>query len=389
MNKGLRIAVAVVVLAGTLLLARGQMAWAGGLPDSISRVPAGLLNAGAILAPGQTTGSALTATLSEISGPVQVKQAGESSFSAATPGYVLKVQGQVQTGTDGKVRLDLSTGSIVRVGPNTHFTLQVAQGSSGGALANFQLSLGKLWVTLTGGEVQVETASGVAAVKGSLMTIIYIPPNIMIYCIDGHCSLTNQAGTAAITGGQSAQTDGADHFPKIGPLNLADTQDWLLNNPGAGGPAAPSAGPGTVRPPGVFVPAIGAQGIYSVGGVCTFRIIEALHTGYSLSADLLPFASLGKNPAEILSDLAGVCRAEYTQTGVGIIDSLGTNGQVEICFASVPNTKGVIYVYNPYQTATGPANPETYTALPTTPDGGLLCAPAQQTGKYFLASVKP
>ena len=160
-------------------------------------------------------------------------------------------------------------------------------------------------------------------------------------------------------------------------------------NPSTSGLAVPPSDPGTVKPPPVVLPPIVAPGTYSVGGVCTFRIIEALHTGYSLSADLLPFASLGKNPAEILSDLAGVCRAEYTQTGVGIIDNLGTNGQVEVCFASVPNTKGVIYVYNPYQTETGPANPETYTALPTKPDCGLLCAPAQQTGKYFLASVKP
>ena len=111
--------------------------------------------------------------------------------------------------------------------------------------------------------------------------------------------------------------------------------------------------------------------------------------GYTLTADLLPFESLGTNPPEILSDLAGVCRAIYSETTAGVITDLGAHGQVEVCFASVPNTTDVIYVYNPYQTEVGPASGETYTALDTKPDGGLLCAPAQQTGKYFLAGVKP
>jgi len=355
------------------------MAWAGGL------------FAGETGGTAQTTGDSVTATLSELTGSVQVEQAGETAFSPATLGYVLKVLGQVQTSTDGKVRLDFSTGSLARLGPNTHFTLQATQESPQGLLTRVQLALGKVWVTLKGGSLEVETAAVVAAVRGSLATITFNPtPGLVTnVCIEGHCFLTNAAGTASIVGGQTAETHSNNEFPKIGPLNLQDTQDWFENNPGAGGPAVVISGPGTVKPPAVFVPLVSAPGVYSVGGVCTFRIIKALENDYTMTADLLPFESLGKQPDEIISYLAGVCRAIYDQSGVGVIPDLGAHGQVEVCFASVPNTKGVIYVYNPYQTEVGPAAGETYTALDTKPDGGLLCAPAQQTGKYFLANQKP
>jgi hypothetical protein len=153
----------------------------------------------------------------------------------------------------------------------------------------------------------------------------------------------------------------------------------VLRSPAASGAAAPNLDPGTVKPPPAAT---------TGGGVCIFRVIQPLESGFSLAQNLMPFNSLGNKPDEIVSYLAGVCRAIYSQTGVGVIDDLGSHGQVQICFASVPNTNGVIYIYNPYQTETGPASGETYTALTTTPDGSLLCAPAQQTGKYFLANVK-
>jgi hypothetical protein len=389
MNKGMRISLAVAFLLGTLALARGQMAWAGSQPEALAGQ--GAVSQGGMLSTSNQASGTLTATLSEIVGSVQVQQAGSGGFIAATEGYVLQDGGQVQTGDGAKVRLDLSTGSIVRVGPNTHFTLQAKQDASNGLFANFQLTLGKVWVTLTGGAVQVETTSGVAAVQGSLMTVIFDSTTglIKIICIEGHCYLINATGKVSIITGQTAFTHSNNEFPQIGPINLQDTQDWYDNNPGAGGPVAPSTQAGTVKTPGITVPGIGAPGVYSVGGVCTFRIIQALDEGYSLTADLLPFESLGKNPPEILSDLAGVCRAIYEETTAGIIKDLGTHGQVEVCFAPVPNTKGVIYVYNPYQTEVGPAQGETYTPLDTKSEDGLLCAPSQQTGKYFLASVKP
>lgn len=65
----------------------------------------------------------LSAALSELTGTVDTKRAGEETFSPASADTVLEVNGQVQTGDDGRVRLDLSSGTIIRVGPSTFFTL--------------------------------------------------------------------------------------------------------------------------------------------------------------------------------------------------------------------------------------------------------------------------
>ncbi len=151
----------------------------------------------------------------------------------------------------------------------------------------------------------------------------------------------------------------------------------VVQNPAAANAAAPDA-PGTVKPPPVVAPPISGPGTYSVGGVCTFRVIQ-LATSITLHADLLPFATLGKQPDNIASYLAGVCRAMYVKVGAGVIDALGSDGEVQICFAAVPNTTGKIYVYND----------KTWTGLTTTSDNGLECAPAQQTGKYVLVTEKP
>jgi len=169
-----------------------------------------------------------------------------------------------------------------------------------------------------------------------------------------------------------------------GQIAWAGTQSGSLLNLVSGKPAAvkppPPPEPGTVHEPSPQT---------SGGGVCIFRVIEPLATGYSMSQNLMLFTSLGVKPDEISNYQAGVCRAIYNESGTGVIPDLGANGQIEVCFASVPGTNGKIFVYNPYDTLTGPASPETYTELTTTPDGSLLCAPAQQTGKYFLANVKP
>ena len=386
MNKGLRIAVVVVFLVGILVLARGQMAWAGGIPASISDVQAGLQQAGATPVPTQAGGTTLSAKLSEITGPVEVKQAQDPSFSKATVGYVLELLGQAQTQSGAKVRLDFSTGTLVRLGPDTLFTLQPAQNNSQGLGIRLQLTLGKLWIILKGGSLQVETPSGVAAVQGSYMSVTYdADGHLRSTCLDGHCSQSNAGGSVDFTSGQTAETDDPNQKPQTGVMTAQDYKDWLGNNPEF---ASLVRGPSTVSVPSVDLAPVSAAGRYSVGGMCTFRVIQ-MADGFSLSANLLPYDSLGTRPDTITSYLAGVCRAIYDQSGVGTVDDLGSNGQVQVCFAPGPSATGTIYVYNPWQTATGPSSGETWTPLPTTADGGLLCAPAQQTGKYFLAATTP
>jgi hypothetical protein len=359
MSRGLRIVVAALFLIGILALAQGQMARAGGLPHSIL----GILGQ----EPPPPGGHAFdfgTGTSPDAPGYTRVTET--SAYSASIGFGWISVTGlksnDVSAVTDDLKRDlvgDTTETRIFRVDlPNGTYTVTVTMGDQDHAHEHMMVKANGTTVLS-----DVSTAAGNFAVN---------------------------TFTVNVTGG-FLELEFSD--PSGGGAT------WVVNAitivPFAGGGATGGTGvtvpgqPGTVNAPPIFVPSIATSGTYSVGGVCTFRVIQPLATGFTLKADLLPFTSLGNNPATIVSDLAGVCRAIYNESGVGVVDSLGTNGQVEVCFASVPNTNGVIYVYNPYQTQTGPANPETYTALPTTSDGGLLCAPAQQTGKYFLANAKP
>ncbi len=190
MNKGLRMLVALALLIGILTLARSQMAWAGGLPAPLADVQANFAQTGATPVPTQGSAGSLTAKLSEITGPVQVRESQDVSFTKAVPGYVLELLGQAQTQSGAKARLDLSTGTLVRLGPDTLFTLQPAQETSQGLGVRLQLTLGKLWVILKGGSLQVDTPSGVAAVSGSYLSVWYDPKTgeLRITCLEGNCS---------------------------------------------------------------------------------------------------------------------------------------------------------------------------------------------------------
>jgi FecR protein len=378
MNKGLRIVVALVLLAGILILGRGQMAWAGG--------PARPAEAGAT--PTATPGGegGLSATVTDITGPVEVRANQDSSFTKAVPGFVLELLGQAQTQTAGKVRLDFSTGTIVRLGPNTLFTLQPAEAAAQGLGIRLKMTLGKIWVILNGGTLHVDTPSGVAAVQGSYLSVTIGPDgHLRITCLEGDCTESTNGGTVYIVGGQTAEADGPDDPPRVGVMTAQDYQDWFDNSPESASLVRQAS---TVNVPPATLPLIAVTGSYSVGGVCTFKVIE-LKEGYGLNADLLPYSSLGTRPDTITSYLAGVCRAVYGDPSGTTIDELGSNGQVEVCFAGGPDMTGTIYEYDPWETTTGPASGETWTPLTTTEEDGLLCAPAQLSAKYFLAETAP
>jgi hypothetical protein len=177
----------------------------------------------------------LSATLSELTGNVEIKQADQGAFSPASTDSFLDVNGQVQTGDDGRVRLDISTGTIVRVAPASIFTLVSNEPADGSMKTGLSLLLGKLYVILNGGSLEVETPTGTAAVRGSFLSVNYDPTSgeVRITCLEGHCSLTSDGGTVEITAGQTAVITGMGQPPQVGEMSEEDIQDWLNNNPEA------------------------------------------------------------------------------------------------------------------------------------------------------------
>jgi hypothetical protein len=85
--------------------------------------------------PPQQVVDSLTATLSELQGLVQTLKPAESEFKDAFNGQVLDANDQVITYEESRARVDLSNGTIVRVGPLSTFILERVETRADGPFA--------------------------------------------------------------------------------------------------------------------------------------------------------------------------------------------------------------------------------------------------------------
>lgn len=180
--------------------------------------------------------SPLTGLLSELSGQVNAKQADQADFHAARPGDELAVNGQVQTGDNGRARVDLSSGTIIRVAPSSQFTLVSNEEVQGGLATKIKLELGRIFIILSGGSTDVEAPSGVASIRGSYMMVEIDPitQNVVITCLEGHCS----AGGIDFSAGQKVTFEfdpatGTYRPPQLEKMTGQDFELWLEYNPEA------------------------------------------------------------------------------------------------------------------------------------------------------------
>jgi hypothetical protein len=175
-----------------------------------------------------------SATLSEVTGQVDAKQPSASDYVPAKTGLVINSGAQVQTGDDGRVRVDLSSGTFFRAGPSSHFTIESMEQQDGDPFTQLKLETGKIWIVLTTGSVEVETPSGVASVRGSYLSVeAQSESMVKITCLEGDCSLKNNAGDVDLIAGQTAIIVNADAQPAAGNMTGQDFEEWLEMNPEA------------------------------------------------------------------------------------------------------------------------------------------------------------
>lgn len=177
----------------------------------------------------------LTAQLTEISGEVKVLKQLDGIFKDAIANVQIEEQDQVLTGEDGRVRMDLSNGTIIRLSPLSNFTLTGIEDTPEGPLTRLQLNIGRLWIILRGGVVEVDTPSGLASVRGSYLHVWVDPVTDQagVTCLEGICTLGNGGGTIALVAGQSAMIEGAFNPPVADRMDDADVSEWLEGNPEA------------------------------------------------------------------------------------------------------------------------------------------------------------
>jgi FecR-like protein len=211
-----------------------------GCGSSTSQAVEGTNNPAVTANTTSTPSSTLTALVNEIKGIVQARQPDQSDYAIADDGLTLQLQGQVKTGDEGRARLDLSTGTIVRVASISIFTLEENQPSNDNSLiTKLKLEAGKVWVILRGGSLDIDTPSGLAGVRGSYMSVAIDPAtnDVYITCLEGNCSVQNPSGTLNLTSGQTGRllhldtTTNTYPAPQLGTMTPLDFQDWRDNNP--------------------------------------------------------------------------------------------------------------------------------------------------------------
>lgn len=174
------------------------------------------------------------ATLTEMTGQVETRASASDAFTPASLGAVLAVGGETRTSEDGKARLDLAPeGTIIRVVPNSSFTLADLSGDSANPSSKIKLFFGKVFIILKGGSLEVETPSGVAAVRGSLLGIAYDPETkkVTATCLEGHCSLANEEGEIELEDGEAADIVDGDLSDEARLMTEEELSEWTEENP--------------------------------------------------------------------------------------------------------------------------------------------------------------
>lgn len=205
----MRACLAKVVLA--LLIGASASAWSAPVPAAAFRA----------------TAQAGTATLSIISGQIQVGAPGGGAFGPATDGQTLAIGARVRTAPDSRAVLTFFDGTTAALEPNTEITLDRVQPSGeqpGGLAVGIGLTAGRVWTQVTslfnrGSSFEVQ-AAGATAVAREGVTGFGIDADGVLWCWDiagQPLRVRTAAGDAVITEGQQVGIRGGAVFSGAAP----------------------------------------------------------------------------------------------------------------------------------------------------------------------------
>jgi hypothetical protein len=179
------------------------------------------------------------AEITEKEGDVNWRPASEAEWQLAGVGQGLVEDNQVQTPSDGRAAITFTEGTLVRVGPDTTFTMRVLAGSEKNPQTLLELIKGQLFIIVKGllgeGYFEVETDAGLAAVRGSYMSVERTSDGrVLVACLEGHCNLSNAFGSVDLLAGQASELLSNREAPRpAGPMQDYQYNDWFENVPDA------------------------------------------------------------------------------------------------------------------------------------------------------------
>ncbi len=186
-----------------------------------------------------------SAEVTEVVNEVRARAAAAEDFRPVAADDILPLQGELQSGEESRARLDiLPARTLVYIGPNTQIQLDELRPQDDSSLyTRLRLWAGNLWIVLNGGQMDVETSSGLASVRGSYMSLLYDRESgrLDITCLEGRCLVENEYGAIEMRDGQ-ASTIPAPGLPPASPRPMTPNEylDWLNQVPEAT-PYAPPA----------------------------------------------------------------------------------------------------------------------------------------------------
>ncbi len=197
----------------------------------------GLTGSGAATA----TPAARSAQLSELQNTVEARDSGDVVWRAAVEGQQIAAGGRVRTGEAARAKVSLSDGTTIRLAPATEFVLAEFSPQPTDPVTQLKLTAGKMWVivtkTLGSGSFDIETPSGVAAVRGSLMSTEFYPADgrMIVTCLEGQCRLQSPSGKFVdLSSGQQSGIPAYGRDPgAIITINVNQVSDWAREVPEA------------------------------------------------------------------------------------------------------------------------------------------------------------
>lgn len=170
------------------------------------------------------------AAISQVEPLVEARTSASLDFESASPGLSLPVGGEARTGENGRARIDLAPdGTIIRLAPDSHFSVMELEQADGSPFTLLELFFGKIFIILSGGELEVQSPSGVASVRGSMLSVAYDPSTntMTATCLEGHCGLRNETGRVDLVAGQAADIRDGVLSREPRDLNEQEMLDWL------------------------------------------------------------------------------------------------------------------------------------------------------------------
>jgi hypothetical protein len=174
----------------------------------------------------------------EVINLVTARAAGEGEFTAVNDGYLFASGGQIQTGVDSRAKLVLDDGSIIRLAPVTLLANDSPQ-----AQWKFKLENGKVWLSLVGGALILETRLGTVTLFGNSIEFDYQPGDpanpsddtFVIQCLQGFCRFQNEQSDIQLYDlEQLVVTNNGGTVNRL-KLSSAQLDEFIENNPETAG----------------------------------------------------------------------------------------------------------------------------------------------------------